>query len=115
MKKNPFLYYGKKLLIFVLSVVILSVAVFYISRLAPGDPLMSYYGERVEKMTVEEKETAQWNFLRAEALFSLQQYESAAACYEKAQQTQDVYARLEACYRELGDYKRAYEYACKQK
>ena len=64
---------------------------------------------------VEEKETAQWNFLRAEALFSLQQYESAAACYEKAQQTQDVYARLEACYRELGDYKRAYEYACKQK
>ena len=58
MKKNPFVYYGKKLMIFVLSVVILSLAVFYISRLAPGDPLMSYYGERVEKMTVEEKEAA---------------------------------------------------------
>ena len=58
MKKNPFVYYGKKLLIFLISVAVLSVAVFYISRLAPGDPLMSYYGERVEKMTVAEKDAA---------------------------------------------------------
>lgn len=58
MKKNPFVYYGKKLLIFLISVAVLSVAVFYISRLAPGDPLMSYYGERVEKMTVAEKDVA---------------------------------------------------------
>lgn len=57
-KRNPFLYYGKKLLVFLVSVLILSVAVFYISRLAPGDPLMSYYGERVEKMSVEEKNEA---------------------------------------------------------
>ncbi len=58
MKQNPFIYYGKKLLIFLVSIWILSVAVFYISRLAPGDPLMSYYGERTEKMSVEEKEEA---------------------------------------------------------
>ena len=58
MKRNPFLYYGKKLLIFLVSVFVLSVAVFYISRLAPGDPLMSYYGERVEKMSVGEKDAA---------------------------------------------------------
>lgn len=58
MKRNPFLYYGKKTLIFLVSVFILSIAVFYISRLAPGDPLMSYYGERVEKMSVAEKEAA---------------------------------------------------------
>ena len=58
MRRNPFVYYGKKALIFLLSVFLLSVTVFYISRLAPGDPLMSYYGERVEKMSVEEKETA---------------------------------------------------------
>lgn len=58
MKRNPFIYYGKKLLIFLVSVFVLSVAVFYISRLAPGDPLMSYYGERVEKMSVEEKTQA---------------------------------------------------------
>ena len=58
MKRNPFSYYGQKVLAFLLSVFVLSVTVFYISRLAPGDPLMSYYGERVEKMSVEEKEAA---------------------------------------------------------
>ncbi len=58
MKRNPFVYYGKKALIFLVSVFVLSLAVFYISRLAPGDPLMSYYGERVEKMSVEEKDAA---------------------------------------------------------
>ena len=58
MKRNPFVYYGKKALIFVISVFVLSVTVFYISRLAPGDPLMSYYGERVEKMSVSEKDAA---------------------------------------------------------
>lgn len=57
-RRNPFVYYGKKLLVFLMSVWILSVAVFYISRLAPGDPLMSYYGERVEKMSPKEKEEA---------------------------------------------------------
>ena len=34
-------------------------SVFYISRLAPGDPLLSYYGERVEKMSVEERAWAE--------------------------------------------------------
>lgn len=58
MERNPLAYYGRKLLIFLLSVFILSLAVFYISRLAPGEPLISYYGDRVEKMSVEEKEQA---------------------------------------------------------
>ena len=58
MKKNPFVYYGGKLLTFLLSVLVLSVVVFCVSRLAPGDPLMSYYGERAEKMSVAEKEAA---------------------------------------------------------
>lgn len=58
-KKNPFLYLGKKLLIFLVSVLLLSMAVFWLSRLAPGDPLWAYYGsDRVEKMTVEEKAAA---------------------------------------------------------
>ena len=56
--KKAFVYYGKKVLIFFLSVLLLSVAVFYISRLAPGDPLMSYYGDRIEKMSVAEKNAA---------------------------------------------------------
>lgn len=48
-------YFGKKALSFVLSLFFLSAALFYISRLAPGDPLVSYYGDRVEKMSVEER------------------------------------------------------------
>ena len=35
-KGNTFLYYGKKLLLFFVSVFVLSVVVFYVSRLAPG-------------------------------------------------------------------------------
>ena len=63
----------------------------------------------------ENKTTPQWNLLRGEALFALGQYEEAAACYQMAEQTPAVFSRLEVCYRELGDYKKAYEYACKQK
>ena len=58
-RKNPFLYYGGKLLSFVLSVFLLSLAAFYIARLAPGDPLVSYYGERAEKMTPQERAQAE--------------------------------------------------------
>ena len=58
-KPNPVLYFGKKLLIFIVSVLILSIAVFWLSRLAPGDPLWAYYGvDRVEKMTVAEQDAA---------------------------------------------------------
>lgn len=51
-------YYGKKLLIFLLSIFVLSLVVFYIARLAPGDPLVSYYGDRTEKMSPQEREWA---------------------------------------------------------
>lgn len=57
-KRNRAAYYGKKLLIFLVSVVLLSMTVFVISRLTPTDPLQAYYGERTEKMSVEEKEWA---------------------------------------------------------
>ncbi|MDE7245861.1 MAG: ABC transporter permease [Oscillospiraceae bacterium] len=57
--RHPFLYAAQKALVFVLSVLLLSLAVFYVSRLAPGDPLISYYGERAEKMTVEERARAE--------------------------------------------------------
>lgn len=48
-KSNPIAYYGKKILVFLLSVLVLSIVVFYVARLAPGDPLVSYYGERIRK------------------------------------------------------------------
>ncbi len=58
LRSNRLAYYARKLLILIASLLILSLAVFYLSRLAPGDPLQSYYGERTEKMSVEEKEWA---------------------------------------------------------
>ena len=58
MNKNRWIYYLKKIFIFLISVLVLSISVFFISRLTPSDPLQSYYGERTEKMTVEEKEQA---------------------------------------------------------
>ena len=49
----------KKLMLFVFSIFLLSVIVFYVSRLAPGDPLISYYGDRVEKMSPVERQWAE--------------------------------------------------------
>ena len=57
-KHNRISYYGKKFLIFLLSVLVLSLVVFYVARLAPGDPLVSYYGDRTEKMSPQEREWA---------------------------------------------------------
>ncbi|MGM9572700.1 MAG: ABC transporter permease, partial [bacterium] len=37
---------------------LLSLLVFFMSRLAPGDPLLSYYGESVERMSMEEQNKA---------------------------------------------------------
>lgn len=48
----------KKAAVFLVSVWLLSLVVFCMARLAPSDPLSAYYGERVEKMSVVEKEEA---------------------------------------------------------
>ncbi len=53
------LKWGKKLLFFLSYLFLLSVLVFVISRLSPGDPLVSYYGERAEKMDAQEREWAE--------------------------------------------------------
>ncbi len=46
---------AKKILTLILSIFVLSVIVFYVSRLAPGDPLVSFFGERAERMSAEER------------------------------------------------------------
>jgi peptide/nickel transport system permease protein len=43
---------------FILTMFILSVGVFYLARLAPGDPLQSFYGDATESMTAKELEAA---------------------------------------------------------
>ena len=49
---------AKKILLFIISVFILSLITFIMSRLAPGDPLISYYGDRAERMTSAERQHA---------------------------------------------------------
>lgn len=58
-RKNPYAYYGQKLLTFLLSVLLLSLVAFYVARLAPGDPLVSYYGDRAERLNPEERQWAE--------------------------------------------------------
>ena len=65
----------------------------------------------------ERQDSPQWNLLRGEAYLKQGLYEEAARCFHLAEATypKETAEKLEHCYRELGDYKRAYEYACKQK
>ncbi len=58
-KHNRIRYFCRKFLTFTVSIFLLSFLVFYISRLAPGDQLVSYYGDRVEKMSPKEREWAE--------------------------------------------------------
>ena len=48
----------RRLLLLVLCMFLLSIAVFFIARQAPGDPLQSFYGDALELMTETEKEAA---------------------------------------------------------
>lgn len=58
----------------------------------------------------ERQESSGWNLLRGEVYFARREYEKAVECYLKAEP--ESAARLELCYRELGNYERAYHYAC---
>lgn len=55
MDRKLTIYYSKKLFWFAARLFLLSLVVFYVARMAPGDPLVSYYGDRVEKMTPQER------------------------------------------------------------
>lgn len=58
MRNHTGTYILKKAGQLALTIVVLSILVFLVSRLAPGDPLRAYYGESVEKMSVEQLEHA---------------------------------------------------------
>ena len=55
---NEVIYIGKKIVQFILVIFLLSIIVFYMARLSPGDPLVSYYGEGVERMSTAQKTEA---------------------------------------------------------
>ena len=75
--------------------------------------------ERAGKLldAAEDQTDPVWNLLRGQVFLSRTCYEEAAVCFHKAEEDypRETAFRLEHCYRELGDYKRAYEYACKQR
>lgn len=64
-----------------------------------------------------ESRNSLWNYLRGEVWRQQGAYENAIACYLAAEKEmpEKTLSGLEYCYRELGDYKQAYYYACKRK
>ncbi len=60
---------------------------------------------------------AEWALLRGESWLAQGQWSRAAECLHRAEIAfpERSAAGLESCYRELGDYRRAYEYACKRR
>ena len=57
--------------------------------------------------------TPDWNMLRGDVCFALEDYAQARAHYLKTEE--QALRRLEMCCEKLGDYKMAYHYACKQR
>ena len=59
MKTNSTTFYiFTRILHFIIFMAILSVIVFVLARLAPGDPLFAYYGDALDHMSTEQKEKA---------------------------------------------------------
>lgn len=58
-----------------------------------------------------------WYLLRGQAAMALEDFKAAAEYLHRAEEAypRQVVPALERCYRELEDYKKAYEYACKQR
>ena len=64
----------------------------------------------------EDQHSARWKLLRGRAYFSMEEYTAAAACLELAEEGEPgAVPLLEKCYSSLGDYQKAYYYACKQR
>ena len=61
-----------------------------------------------------EEKDAQWHLLRGKVFMATGEYSQAAQCLERAEKPEKL-ALLEICYREMGDFQKAYEYACLQR
>lgn len=77
------------------------------------DPVRA--GQLLDAM--EEKETARWQYFRGLAYLGRGEFQLAADHLTRAEKaySKETLPLVERCYRELGDYKRAYEYALKQR
>ena len=67
-------------------------------------------------LAAEDWSSPEWNLLMGKLRMRQKAWLEAAECLQIAETAYpEAVALLEACFRELGDYKRAYEYACKQR
>lgn len=65
----------------------------------------------------EDRCSPRWNWLRGELHMAQEDFAGAAVCFRLAEDAygEAVIGKLEVCYREMGDYQRAYDYACRQR
>ena len=65
----------------------------------------------------QDREAPLWNLLRGQLYLEARQFAEAAQCLRKAEAVypEKCVGLLEICYRELGDFRQAYYYACKGK
>lgn len=65
----------------------------------------------------EDKSSAQWRRLKGLSCFAAGEYAAAAQLLLSVEEAypKEVLPKLEVCFRELGDYRQAYAYACKQR
>jgi len=74
--------------------------------------------DRASKLlaAAENQADLRWNLLQGHVLFLQKRYAEAAGCLEKAEaQCPESWPLLEVCFREMGDFQKAYFYACKQR
>lgn len=66
---------------------------------------------------MESKDSPQWHLLRGRIDLQQKKWKSAEKHLRKAEKvfSREVVPLLEICYRELGNFQKAYEYACKQR
>lgn len=60
-----------------------------------------------------DRQTEKALLLMGDAYIALKQYEKAIACFPA--DVKESYPKLELCYREMGDFEKAYRYACLQR
>lgn len=81
--------------------------------MAAGNP------ERAARLleAVENQDDPAWNLLRGQLYAAGKAFSEAVRCLQKAESRYpgETAPVLEECFRELGDYKMAYEYACKRR
>lgn len=87
--------------------------------LRAGEALRRADTDRARRLleAAEDHGDTQWNFLMGLVWLEGKEYREAARCFHEAERRypRETAPLLEQCYRELGDYRQAYEYAIRQK